>query len=192
MLHRIAVLFVLLAACTAPDQHDAARYGITKVAYGAALDTAPPFRADQLAEMRAELVDLNALGPTFVEVSEGDADVVVRPFDSTIAAAGVPCGAGVERFHIGSAYVEIDVSCAHGYDELRTAEGHGLGHFKGLRHICQHYEADTSCDLSVGTGDAMMNPSIAYDADADPSSGVTASTPVPTLLDLAEFRAVHP
>lgn len=188
-------LAAVLAACFAPSQHDPARFAPVRVALGAPLDSAGPWRNDERKELRAELVALGAFGPDFVETSEGDADLVWRPFDSTAAdPQHRKCGAGSARFTLGADYTEIDPACCDGYDELRAAAGHETGHWLHLPHICQHGEADPSCDLSLGVGDALMNPSLAYQTDVGPEEsaeaidGLDVAQDRPTALDLAAFN----
>jgi hypothetical protein len=157
------------------------------VAFGASLDAAGPWRADQLAELRAELHALDALGPSFVEASEAAASIVVRPFDS-----GPGCVRGAGRFAVGTAYVEIDPACAAGYAALRAAVGHEIGHAIGMAHVCT-YDGEAPDCSPVGVGFAMMNPSLSYGDTTDPASTVSdIASDAPTDLDLAEYRRAHP
>lgn len=188
---------VLVAGCATFPRPLPAVYGTVHVAFGVPLDAADPWRDDQIAQLRTELRSLAALGPEFVETSEGAADIVLRPFDSREAdPEHTPCGSGVARFHIGSDYAEIDPTCAHGYGELRAAAGHEIGHFLGMGHICQHEEENASCVPGL-RGDAVMNPSVSYQVDdsaEDPdgaSAGIDVAQSKPTSLDIAEFRSVR-
>jgi hypothetical protein len=185
MILRLTLLVALLPAC-APSQHDPQRYGSITVAFGPALDSAGPFRADQLDELVKELTALEALGPSFVVGSEGAADLVVRPFDS-----GPRCLRGSGRFTVGTRFVEIDPACAPGMTALRAAMGHEIGHALGMQHVCFGSEiADCS---PVGRGVALMNPNLSYGDATDPNATVNdIATDVPTELDLAEFRRAHP
>lgn len=191
LLIAIALLFSVLSTACSPTQHDQSRYSTVTVAFGAPLDSAGPWRSDQLVELRAELAALNALGPTFVEASEGSAQIVVRPFDS-----GPGCALGAARFTPGTTFVEIDPSspCTNGFTELRAAMGHEVFHaVTGSRtHVC--FTAGELPDCSpVGYGPAMMNPQISYGDPIDPNGGpLGVATDVPTDLDLAEWRRTHP
>lgn len=189
----LALLAAALATC-APSQHNESVYGIVHVAFGAPLDDAGPWRPDQLGPLRDELAALGALGPTFVETDEGHADLVIRPFDSTAAdPLHRPCGAGVGRYHPGSRYAECDPACTHGYEQLQACAGHEAGHYVGMAHVAAPGEACGDCDPRVPAQDAMMNRSIAYDTDPDPSGmSVPVATPTPTSGDLLEFRLTHP
>lgn len=181
---RIAAFALLLTACV-PSQHDEAHYGRVTIAFGAPLDSSGPWRGDQIAELRAELSALDALGPTFIEASEGSAQIVVRPFDS-----GPSCALGAGRWLPGTSFIEIDPACAHGYAELRTAMGHEVGHALGLAHVCTRPGETADCSV-VGFGFAMMNPSLSYGdvfSDMGPNDIVSDA---PTDLDLAEFRRTH-
>ena len=184
---RIAILVLALCACT-PSQHDPQRFGTVIVAFAPSLDGTLDWRTDQLPELRAELVALNALGPTFIEASEGAAQIVVRPFDS-----GTGCAHGVGRWTPGTTFVEIDPACAQGYTELRAAVGHEIGHAIGLSHVC--FTAGEAPDCSpVGVGPAMMNPQLSYGdiLDAMPGDPLGVAQDTPTALDLDEYRRAHP
>jgi hypothetical protein len=183
-------VFALLtsAACVAPSQHDENKWGIVKTALGPSLDEDLAWRPDQAMEIQTALTALQALGPSFPVVSEGDADaVVIRPFFSK-----GPCRPGdqVGRFAPGTRVVECNPDCAHGYMELRTCVEHEIGHFLNLQHICVTHREVADCS-PVGYGYAVMNPQIAY-GDAFDDNGINVSTDAPTSLDLAEYRRVHP
>lgn len=177
---------LLTLACfvsCAPSQHDEARYGMVRVGLGAPLDDAGPWREDQLAALLSELGALDSLGPRFVAVDEGSAQVVVRPFDS-----GASCGHGVGRYAIGADYVEVDPACTRGYDELKAAVAHEIGHWLGMRHVCMRGGETSDCDDAVGYGAAVMNPRVAYDATcAGCGPDDSVATTMPTALDLREY-----
>lgn len=179
----VAVLFVV--SCVAPSQHDPARWSRISVAFGAPIDSAGPWRDDQLAELRAELPALDALGPSFVEATDGSADLVVRPFDS-----GAECRLGAGRYTLGASFVEIDAACTGGYTGLRAAMGHEIGHALGMSHVCTHDGEASDCS-PVGYGFAMMNPRLSY-GDALDSGPNDIASDAPTEFDLAEFRRTHP
>lgn len=131
------------------------------------------WRADQLTELRSELAALNrsVLGSyvQFEEVSEGMAQVVVRPFDS-----GPGCSLGAARYTVGTTFIEIDPACCYGYDSLRTALGHELGHFPlGMGHV------------PASRGRAMMNPDLSYGMGEE--LGTDIPSPIPTELDRLEY-----
>jgi len=189
----LLLLSILLLSCAASvSQHSETNYGVIRVALGEALDDADPWLADERTQIVQELRELGALGPTFVLVSPGASvvDVTLRPFNS-----GQECASGVGRFHVGSHYVEVDPECTQGYDELKTAVGHEIGHWLGLQHICQHPGDARDCDARAGYGVALMNPHVSYDVlpeghDLPPDAfdDQTYSQDAPTSLDLAEFR----
>lgn len=199
MIHRtFALLSIFAIACSYPSQHDSKRFQPYHFALGTPLDTTVngpgPWRTDEQKALRAAFHRVQALGPDVLESSEGGADFVVRPFDSSFTS-NRKCGNGVGRYHMGSGYGEVDPVCAQGYDELGTAGVHEFGHFIGLPHICQHYEADSSCD-GRWRGDAMMNPSISYqfndgfEGASGSNMDAVVSTDGPSSLDIAAFNAL--
>jgi hypothetical protein len=180
-----ALLALLLAACAAPSQHDPSLRPVT-VALQGSPDGVLDWRADQRAEIVRELDALGALGPSFVLVADAlAADLVVREFDS-----GPGCAGGVEQHTLGSRIVLVDPVCAHGFDELRTAVGHGIGHGMGMGHVC--LVAGDAADCHGAYGPALMNPSVSYGDVLEPGRFTGVGTSVPTELDLAEWRRVHP
>lgn len=175
----IILLVLTTASCPDPDQNDPNRYGTVSVGFGPSLDRAIRWDNTQIVELRAELRVLNALGPTFVEGTEGTATYVVRPFDS---GPGCPEGAG--RWILGTSFVEIDPVCCRGFVQLRAVMGHELGHILGMSHVC--FRSGEAPDCSpVGYGTAMMNPMLT-------NPGQDLAQAEPTALDLAEFRRTHP
>jgi hypothetical protein len=181
----IIALILLFALSCHPTQNDP-RYGTVTVAFGAPIDSAGPWRADQLTELRAQLTVLNALGPTFVEASEGTATLVVRPFDS-----GPRCERGAGRYTPGTTFVEVDPACTQGYTALRATMGHEIGHALGMSHVCARIGETSDCSI-VGIGFAMMNPSLSYGDVFIMEGPHDIASDVPTSLDLAEWRRVHP
>lgn len=170
--------------CDPPTQSDPVRYGTVTVFI------APEWLSLDKARIRDELVNLDALGPHFVEAGEGNrsvARIIVQPFDSQ------GCSLGAGRWEVGSRVVEIDPDCTPGDTVFRQAVGHEVGHALGMVHICQH--AGDALDCSpVGYGPAMMNPQLGggtpgtigfHEAFSD-ALGEDAPTP----LDLAEYRRV--
>lgn len=185
---RFALLAALLLSC-APSQHDPNAQPIT-VAFGPSIGVTPlVWRDDQFAELRTELRALAALGPSFVEASEGVAAYVVRPFDS-----GPGCPLGAARWTPGTAFVEVDAACCHGFTELRAAVGHELFHAVtgSARHVCLYAGELPDCS-PVGYGSALLNPRLSYGDAADPAAQYNdIATSVPTQLDLDEWRRVRP
>lgn len=176
--------FVLstLAACVVPDQHDPRRFGVVRVGFGPSVETGPdaagPWHQDQLREMRAQLAVLNRLGPTFVEVPEGEADVVVRPFVSGPACLSGGATRGAGRYpRFGAAYVEVDASCADGYLVLRRIMAHELMHwltatrYGWVGHICPvravgEPEPRTDCHPTIRQTGAILNADVRTSAAA--------------------------
>ncbi len=181
---RLALLAALLLSCAAPSQHDPSLPPV-RVALAPSTDGVLDWRADQRAEVARELDALGALGPSFVLVDVASADLIVREFDS-----GPGCAGGVEQYTLGSRVVLVDPACAHGYNELRTAVGHGIGHALGMGHVC--LVAGDAPDCHGALGPALMNPSVSYGDVLEPGRFTGIGTPVPTELDLAEWRRVHP
>lgn len=188
-----AIFSVILGACN-PTQHNEQRYGVVTIGFGAPIDTAGPWRSDQLVELRNELQELNALGPTFTEVTEATAQIVVRPFDSSMRSG--TCHLAAACYGQGNTYVEVDPAETAGYLELRTAMAHEIGHALGMHHVCFTAGEASDCDTAVGVGPAIMNPQISYgdvlDPNAVPGDPTGVPTTDPTDLDLAEFRRTHP
>lgn len=182
-----ALALVSLVACVSPSQHDETKWGTMTVALGPSLAEGLPWRPDQAAEIQKALGAAEALGPAFPLVSEADAEAVIRPFFSK-----GPCKPGMQvgRFSLGAHFVECNPDCAKGYPELRTCVLHEIGHLLGMGHVCVKHREVPDCS-PVGYGYASMNPQIAY-GDAFDDTDVSVSTDVPTDLDLAEYRRVHP
>ena len=189
----LALLLALaaLAACGVPSQHDPAAYGTVRVALGPGLD-GTPWRDDQARELVAELAALAALGPDWQLTSEGVADVVVRP----AALAGGACG----RYVAGAAMVEVDPECTAGYDGLRKAAGHELGHWylwrvaRYLGHLCRfplNTPVPPGCHPTIicQASGCLMEPGVRgglIDGVEDWQATFADSTP--TDADLALFR----
>lgn len=189
----LALLSSIPSGCVRVPRPDP-QYGVVRVAFGTPLDDADPWLPDEIVELRREIGQMQALGPAFVETDEGNADVVLRPFDSKAAdPRHKRCGADSARYHPGSDYAEIDTDCTQGYDQLRSAAGHELGHFLGLPHICADEESDPTCDPRW-RGEAVMNPDLSYDVEdqqLEPAAGMMIGTQTPTSLDVAAFHAVR-
>lgn len=181
----LLLLSLLAAACTtAPSQHDPARYGEVTVF------VAPEWLDIDEARVVAELTNLNALGPRFVQAPTGTrstARVIVQPFNSP------SCFVDAAHWIVGTRIVEIDPTCTSSDSAFRQAVGHEIGHALGMNHVCER-EGDAPDCSPVGWGDAMMGPRI---RKADDSPGFTEvysgalGFDEPTELDLAEFRRVY-
>jgi len=176
-LERILFLSVL-AGCTNPSQHDPARDGTVTLAFGPALKDGRPWTPDEIKALREEIPALNALGPTFIETNEATAQWIVRPFDS-----GGHCVHGGGNFTPGTRYLECDPACTFGFLALQQCMGHELGHALGMSHVCHQPGEELDCS-PVGYGVAMMNPRLA--------DGERIASPMPTELDLSEYRRTHP
>jgi hypothetical protein len=169
-MNHFALLLALFLLSCAPSQHDA-RYGTVRVAI------APEWIEPQRSWIQSELQSLNALGPTFIESSEGSSDVTVRPFDS-----GPNCQRGAGMFVPGSTAVYIDPACVAGEFETRRAAGHEIGHWLHMEHV------------PAERGAAMMNPGIGDNSTPETGEVLTGSIAIyePTQLDLDEFRRTRP
>lgn len=179
----IALFLISLMGCDPPSQADPARFGTVTVFI------APEWLNIDKERIRAELVNLNALGPLFVESGEGNRSIsriVVQPFDSN----GCTLGAG--RWIVGSRVVEVDPTCTPGDTAFRQAVGHEVGHALGMSHICQHPDDAPDCS-PVGHGPAMMNPQLGGSSTPigfnEAFNGRLAEDQ-PTVLDLAEYRRI--
>lgn len=176
-------------SCVAPaTNHDEARYGVLRVAFGPSLDGYDDWRPDQVAALRPALLALARLGPTVVVVAEGadpEPDVVVRP-------AVLPPGVGA-RYTLGTRYVEVDPAQAPGTPALQSVAAHDVMHFWVIRrygfrgHVCAHAGAAADCHPRV-FGEALLNPA-ALRQDDGPSfdEAWTGDFPVtePTHVDVA-------
>ncbi len=193
---------VVHCADAGPSQGvDEARYGRVTIGFDQGLDAlgAPyAWRADQLAALRSELPLLQRLGPNFVEVSPGDADLVVRPFDS-----GPNCRDGAARWSPApstgprAGVAEIDAACAPARDALARAFGHEAFHhwlitqhrFRG--HLCAHPSDRADCHPRIVSTDALLSPSLVSVPSGLDGFGETFATtfPEPAAADLALARA---
>jgi hypothetical protein len=186
----LLVVFVLAAGCVSPDQHDAAKYGTYGVALAAPFKHADPtldagpWRPDQVDVIAKCYQTFERLGPLFPIVTEGQARILLRPYNASVDSTDPRQGG---RYSPGSPIVECDPARTPGYEALCACVAHETGHFLGMQHICM--QADEVPDCSpVGYGVAVMNPSIVY---GDTAKNETVSQSTPTGLDLAEFRRVQ-
>lgn len=189
----LAALCGLAAArCALPDQADAARFGTLRVAFGPSVsDPALDWRADQLAELEPGVRLLAHLGPAVQVVGEGDADVVVRPFDS-----GPGCTRGVGRYTPGARFVEVDPACAGGYLALERSVNHEVAHFFTYTrwgwagHICAHVADRGDCSSVVASPDALLSPSLVGGDALGPSTSEAyvpaVDEPAPADADLRQ------
>lgn len=185
----ILVLAILtLTACTAPSQHNEARWGAVRVFFAPSQDGVWDWSQTQRSTLRSALTAANALGPTFVEATDSaHADIVLRDWDST------DCSLGSGRWYPGTNVIEVNPTCVAGL-ELQAAAIHELGHVLRMTHICMEGGELMVCS-PVGIGPAVMNPRVSYGdvldmTGATPYTGVAQDTP--TDLDLAEWRRTHP
>ena len=181
----LALAALAALACAPPSQLNPSRWGTVTVWFGPE-DWASSYRE----EFRAELRALEALGPAFVESSDRTtAAVLVLHWDS-----GDGCTQGVEQWR-GGREVYLDPVCAAGNLELRAAMGHGVGHALHMQHVCIHPGDAPDCS-PVGSGYALMNPSLTFGDDPGPGteSAYTGLVPQPepTELDLLEYLRTHP
>lgn len=133
------VAALILLACQGPTQRDPSRFGVFRVMLGGSPDGVVVWRVDQLAVARRVFAadGDDALGPDFVEVLDGESDVVAEA-----ATLDGPC----ELFEVtaaGAMRLRVDASCmARGYSALQRALGHGVGHaytwrrFGYVGHVC--------------------------------------------------------
>lgn len=158
---RILIVLLLLCGCVAPSQRDPARYGTVRIALGASLDGLYDWRPDQRAQLDPIATELDALGPDFVWVSEGQADVVIR-------AASLASGACGE-YHQGLAYVEVDASCTQGYLAMRRAASHEIVHWytwnrwRWVGHLCQwplNSSPPAGCHPTIRCDRCLMAPGL--------------------------------
>lgn len=165
-------LLTVFARCEPTTQHNPDIYG--RVTVFLSSEWLPIDRP----RLREALVNLNRLGPAFVETEfASTADVVIRPFESPgCALAG--------RHVVGTRVAEVDPACTPGDTAFRTAVAHEIGHVLGMRHVCRREGEAEDCS-PVGYGPALMNPYLWEQKDPlDP----VPFTDSPTDLDLAEFR----
>jgi hypothetical protein len=171
-----------------PTQFEPTKYGEVRVWFGV---PGEDWSSQQLAQFEIQLGAMRALGPDFVRVMDpAYSDVRVRHWDSTAKGGPLGCGQYTRSLRL----VEIDpVGCA-GFLELRTALGHELCHFLGMRHI-RHHASEPGEDFSpVGVGIAMMNQHVSYDGTVEITTDTyDGHVPAcdPTALDLTEYRRVH-
>lgn len=168
-------LLTVFARCEPTTQHNPDIYG--RVTVFLSSEWLPIDRP----RLREALVNLNRLGPAFVETEfASTADVVIRPFES-------PGCASAGQHRIGTRVAEVDPNCTRGDTAFRTAVAHEVGHALGMGHICREDREVPDCS-PVGYGPAVMNPYLWEPKDPlDP----VPFTDVPTDLDLAEFRRVR-
>jgi hypothetical protein len=175
----------LRALFGAPSQHDPARYGIVAVHF-------PPgdWSSWQHDAFREQLARLDAVGPLFgVTIDAAAADVIVRHWEAPADGRE-----GAARYHVGTRTVEIDPVLCAGRLELQCALAHEILHALGCAHV-RHDAGDRTPDCSpVGTGVAILNARLGYDAgeiayDAAFTGPVACVTP--SHLDLAEFARAH-
>ena len=181
----LALALVAGGCADPPTQHNEARYGVVRVF------VAPEWLELDKVQIRQQLVNLDALGPSFVEAGEGGrstARVIVQPMTS-----GAGCFADAAHWIVGTRIVEIDRTCMVSESSFRQAVGHEVGHALGMLHICER-EGDLPDCSPVGYGDAMMGPRL---RPTDDAPGFTEAYTgalgfdEPTDLDLAEFRRVY-
>lgn len=187
---RLLLVLIFVTGCVAPDQHDAGRYGTYGVALAApfkhddpTLD-AGPWRPDQVDVIQKCYKTFERLGPTFPIVTEGQARILLRPYNAAVDSVD-PKQAG--RYLPESPIVECDPARTPGYEALCACVAHETGHFLGMQHICMQPEEASDCS-PVGYGVAVMNPSVVY---GDTAKNETVSQSTPTDLDLAEFRRMQ-
>lgn len=162
----VAALMALLCSsccsegsCNVPEP---ARYGIVKIALGSALDGSREWRSDQRAALEPMARELDALGPDFVWVSEGDPDaIVIRPAMLEPGACGY--------YRLGDSSVSVDPACTLGYTALRKAAAHEVVHaflyarFGWSKHLCWfplNSPVPTGCHPTRVCRECLMSPEI--------------------------------
>lgn len=188
-----------LVGCLAPTQYDPAVYGTVKVAFGPSVDGSDQdWLPDQLTELRDELADMGRLGPLWQEVGEGDADVVVRPFDARA------CTAGAGSYSPGAGFVEVDpdAACTPGFSALRRAVAHELMHWwtwhtaRWVGHLCQDPSDRPDCHPTITCRDCVLSPGLSTSpsgssGEEDWQAGSDFIDPAPQAADLALFARCH-
>lgn len=184
---RPTALALLLAACTPPPPSAVPGVAPTvRVGIADGLDWTA-WREDQRRAIASYLPTLSRVGVAWTLSREGDADVLVRSWDS-----GDGCARGAGRYVVGWRHVEIDAACAGGLDGLRYAVGHELLHWLTWRsarwvgHVCKLGTEALDCHREV-RGRSLLNPVLVEDTG---TLGALLVDVAPTDADRALVRAL--
>lgn len=156
----LLVCLLLLLACS---QHDPATYGAWKVG----VDGCDTLRTQWATE---ELVALEDLGPDWVKVPIGGADVVFYCHDYA------DCTHAAGQYVHGTNFVDADPACANGEFAWKAVVGHELVHWATwhmagtAEHVCRQ-DGELGCTNVYEVGTALMNPALYYGGGASGAAG---------------------
>lgn len=83
------------------------------------------------------------------------------------------------QYTLNDAHVLIDPSCIHSDDQYQSVVVHEIGHWLGMRHICEKDGKTTDVCSPVGKGRAVLNPYLSV-----------YHLPDPQRLDVAEYNRI--
>lgn len=185
----LLLLALLLAACAPPPAPALPPTApVVRVGIADGLDWTA-WRDDQRTAIESYLPTLARVGVRWLRVSVGDADVLVRSWDS-----GPGCLRGAGRYVVGWRHVEVDAACAGGLDGLRYATGHELLHWLTWRsarwvgHVCKRGDEALDCHPTV-RGRSLLNPVLPEEHEG--TLGSLLVDAVPTDTDRALLRALQ-
>lgn len=120
------------------------------------------------------LLNLKHLGVRVQVVGQNQQDVEVRRWRVH------DCQDMILGMHITHApFVLVDPTCMSSDQQYQAVVVHEVGHWLGMRHVCQEDRRTTDVCSPIGTGLAVLNPYLDWDHFALPST-----------LDIAEYNRV--